>query len=78
VIVIAGRPQQAVHAGGDDRQPPYGALLCTARFDAFSSAAAVLPYEGRKNVAFTSTYFWKEDTKGLSGINVRVLHYPGF
>jgi len=22
VIVIAGRPQQAVHAGGDDLQPP--------------------------------------------------------
>jgi len=29
VIVIAGRPQQAVHAGGDDRQPPCGAVLFT-------------------------------------------------
>ena len=27
MIVIAGRPQQAVHAGGDDRQPPCGAFL---------------------------------------------------
>jgi len=27
MIVIAGRPQQAVHAGGDDRQPLDGAFL---------------------------------------------------
>jgi len=27
VIVIAGRPQEAMHAGGDDRQPPCGAFL---------------------------------------------------
>jgi len=27
VIVIAGRPQQAVHAGGDDRQPPCWSFL---------------------------------------------------
>ena len=34
VIVIAGRWQQAVHAGGDDRQPPCGAFwlfLCLQR-----------------------------------------------
>jgi len=31
VIVIAGRPQQAVHAGGGDGlQPPCGAFLYTA------------------------------------------------
>jgi len=29
VIVIAARPKQAVHAGGDDRQPPCGAVLFT-------------------------------------------------
>jgi len=31
VIVIAGRPQEAVHAGGDDCQPPAGIfyyILC--------------------------------------------------
>jgi len=27
VIVIAGRPQQAMHAGSDDRQPPCGAFF---------------------------------------------------
>jgi len=27
VTVTAGRPQQAVHAGGDDRQPPCGAIF---------------------------------------------------
>jgi len=32
VIVIAGRPQQAVHAGGgDDRQPPCGTFFITGR-----------------------------------------------
>jgi len=28
VIVIAGRPQEAMHAGCDGRQPPCGAFLC--------------------------------------------------
>ena len=34
MIVIAGRPQQHMHAGGDDRQPPCGAflLLCALVF----------------------------------------------
>ena len=27
MIVIAGRPQQVMHAGGDDHQPPCGASL---------------------------------------------------
>jgi len=26
VIVIAGRPQETMQAGGDDRQPPCGAF----------------------------------------------------
>jgi len=30
VIVIAGRPQQAMNAGGDDRQPPCGAFYMAA------------------------------------------------
>ena len=36
MIVIAGRPQQAMHAGGDDRQPPCGTFLlppCVADAD---------------------------------------------
>jgi len=28
VIVIACRPQHAMHAGGDDRQPPFRAFYC--------------------------------------------------
>jgi len=30
VIVIAGTPQEAVCAGGDDRQPPCGAFFITS------------------------------------------------
>jgi len=41
VIVIARRPQQAVHAGGDDRQPPCGAFWFVCH-----SAENTLPYEG--------------------------------
>ena len=29
MIVIAGKPQEAVHAGGDDRQSPCGAFWAT-------------------------------------------------
>lgn len=32
VIVIADRPKQAVHAGGDDHQPPCGAFYCCFSF----------------------------------------------
>jgi len=33
VIVIAGEPQEAVHAGSDDRQPPCGAFLFSCFLD---------------------------------------------
>jgi len=32
VIVIAGTPQEAGHAGGDDRQKPCGAFLLVDTF----------------------------------------------
>jgi len=45
--VIVGRPQQAVHVGGNDRQPPCGAFL--------------LSYNNKVNKPFCLNYFIRQD-----------------
>jgi len=42
LIVIAGMPQQAVHAGGDERQPPWGAFLYNAVTDVYESTDVIV------------------------------------
>jgi len=50
VIVIAGEPQEAVHAGSDDRQPPCGAFLFTFVF------AVLLPILSKLSCHSTRLY----------------------
>jgi len=82
VIVTAGRSQQVIHAGGDDRQPPCGAFLLSGRdilIDLLKSGLSVRPPpKGFPNlnviwsVGKTRPHMRTSMTSTWSGVKVKV------